>query len=215
MDYINLVNKVLIRLREDAATTVADNDYTLLIGEFVQQATSEVEDARDWNALRTTIQTITSATNFSYSLTGAGTSFNIQYVHEDTEDYDLIKAPSAQWMSHQLLDNNVTDDQPIWYDVNGQDANGDPVVNVFPVPDGVYNINWNLKVKTQFTADNVNSPVPWLPIVLRATFLALDERGDSQTQSLDILQAQYIRALGDAMTYDANLNEDETIWEVV
>lgn len=215
MDYINLVNRVLIRLREDVATTVADSAYTLLIGEFVQQAADEVEDARDWNALRTTIQTVTSASNFSYSLTGAGQSFNILYVHEDTEDYDLQKAPSAQWMSHQLLDNNVTDDQPIWYDVNGQDGSGDPVVNVFPVPDGIYNINWNLKVKTQFTADNVNSPVPWVPIVLRATFLALDERGDDDGSSLEILQAQYTRALADAVAYDAVLNEDETIWEVV
>ena len=48
MTYLQLVNKVLVRLREDQVTSVASNDYSLLVGEFVAQAASEVEDAWNW-----------------------------------------------------------------------------------------------------------------------------------------------------------------------
>ena len=38
MTYLQLVNSVLRRLREDEVTTVAQNSYSKLIGEFVKIA---------------------------------------------------------------------------------------------------------------------------------------------------------------------------------
>jgi len=213
--YLQLVNKVLIRLREETVLSVAQSPYALLIGEFVQQALSEVENATDWIQLRTTIQVPTTAGNFSYTLTGAGESFNILGVHEDTEDYDLRRAPSYNWMNHQLLNNDVNAGHPLWYDVNGQDQNGDPVVNFYPVPDGVYNVNFNMKIKSVFSADGDTSPVPELPVVLRAVVLAVDERGDDQGASLNVLETAFANALSDAIAYDRTNYPDENIWEVV
>ena len=214
MTYLELVNKVMIRMREGTVSSVAESDYSLLVGEFVQQAISEVEDAHDWIRLRTTIQVPTTAGNFSYILTGAGESFNILGVHEDTEDYDLHKAKSYNWMNHQLLNNDVTDGEPYWYDLNGNSGD-DPVVNFFPVPNGVYNVNFNMKIKTQVTEDVSNTPIPWLPIVLRAQMLAVDERGDDQGTSVEVLGDSFTNALADAVVYDKTNYPDEEIWEVV
>ena len=215
MTYLQIVNKVLIRMRESTVASVAESDYSQLIGEFVQQATSEVEDVRDWVQLRTTIQVPTVATDFSYVLTGAGTSFNILGVHEDTKDYDLERAPSYNWMNHVLLNNDVASGMPQYFDVNGQDASGDPIVNFYPVPDGVYNVNFNMKIKSVLDEDAATTPLAWLPIVLRAQILAVDERGDDQGTSMAVLTNAYKQALTSAATYDATHYEDETLWEVV
>ena len=214
MTYLEIVNKVLIRMREGTVTTVAASEYSQLIGEFVQQALSEVEDVRDWIQLRGTIQVPTVSGAYSYVLTGAGTSFNILGVHEDTEDYDLKRAPSYNWMNHKLLNNDVQTGQPEYFDINGQDASGDPIVNFFPVPDAVYNVNFNMKIKSVMSADTSTTPIPWLPVVLRAQMLAVDERGDDEGTSMTMLNTAYAVALTDSATYDATNYEDEMIWEV-
>jgi hypothetical protein len=202
-------------MREGTVGSVSENEYSQLIGELVQQALSEVEDIRDWVQLRTTIQIVTEVDNFSYVLTDAGTSFNILGVHEDTEDFDLHKAPSYNWMNHRLLDNNRESNQPQYYDVNGQSANGDPIVNFFPVPDDVYNVNFNMKIKSVLSDDLDTTPMPWLPVVLRAQMLAVDERGDDQGTSVEVLGDAYSEAVASAVTYDATNYPDEMIWEVV
>ena len=53
--YLTLVNDVLSRLRESEVTSVSDNTYSSLIGRFVNEAKREVEDAWNWNRLRSTI----------------------------------------------------------------------------------------------------------------------------------------------------------------
>lgn len=217
MTYLDIVNSVLRRLREDEVATVNESSYSKLIGEFVRQALSEVEDAWDWNVLRSTIQITTAADDFSYVLTGAGTSFKVFGVHEDTLDYDLTKAGYNQ-MNHWLLDDDRPSDQPMYWDVNGKDSNGDPVINFYPVPDlSTYKVNFNLKIKTDLSSDTAGTTaiaVPWLPVVLKATQLAVNERGEEGGLTVASLEPQYTSALANAVVYDAALNEDETVWEV-
>jgi hypothetical protein len=42
MTYLELVNAVLRRLRVDQVTSVAETDYSLLIGDFINDAKSSV-----------------------------------------------------------------------------------------------------------------------------------------------------------------------------
>jgi hypothetical protein len=55
MTYLNLVNNVLRRLREDEVSSVQDNTYSKMVGDFVNDAKKFVESAWDWSALRTTL----------------------------------------------------------------------------------------------------------------------------------------------------------------
>lgn len=215
MNYLQTVNKVMRRMREAEVASVSESDYSTLVGDFVQQALSEVEDARNWNALRTTIQVDTSAVSNAYTLTDAGSSYSILHVFNDTDDGEVKRAPSSKWMTKALNSNDLTNDVPQWYDINGvDDVEYDPVVNFYPPPDGVYEINFDMKIKTTLAADSDVILVPWLPVVLRAQFLALDERGDDQGVSLEALDIQFRTALADAVGYDMALNEDENCWEV-
>ena len=55
MTYLEAVNKVLRRLREDEVVSVSSNPYSKLIGELINDAKRIVEDAWDWSSMRTTL----------------------------------------------------------------------------------------------------------------------------------------------------------------
>ena len=70
MTYLQLVNSVLRRIREDEVSSVSQNSYSKLVGEFVNDAKRSVEDSYDWTALRTTLTVSTTDDAFNYTLTG-------------------------------------------------------------------------------------------------------------------------------------------------
>ncbi|MGB1305900.1 hypothetical protein, partial [Pseudoalteromonas marina] len=87
MTYLQLVNSVLRRLREDEVTSVSQNSYSKLIGEFVNDAKRSVEDSYDWTALRTTLTVTTDDTTFNYVLTGSQNRMKLLDVINDTSDF--------------------------------------------------------------------------------------------------------------------------------
>ncbi len=213
--YLNAVNRVLVRLRESTVASIGETEYSQLIAEFVRQANSEVEDAWDWIDLRDTIQITTQEGVFDYGLTGAGESFNVLDVHEDTLDYKLKKAPSYAWMNDRLLINDPSLDAPQWWDWNGRTLNGDPIVNLFPIPDQPYLVNFNVKIKQPLESDGERIIAPSLAVILRATQLAVEERGDDGGPSAPSLGQQASSALADAIVYDRNMYRDDEVWETV
>ena len=72
MTYLQVVNSVLRRLREDTVSSVTENDYSTLIGDLVNTVKSEIEDAWKWNVLRNTITVNTVDGTYRYILTGSG-----------------------------------------------------------------------------------------------------------------------------------------------
>ena len=51
MTYLELVNDVLVRLRESTVSTVGETTYSSLIGKFVNDAKRQIEDSFNWNVL--------------------------------------------------------------------------------------------------------------------------------------------------------------------
>ena len=70
MTYLDIVNNVLRRLREDTVTTVSANTYSAMVGDFINDAKQLVENAWDWSNLRSTLTITTAADDYTYSLTG-------------------------------------------------------------------------------------------------------------------------------------------------
>src|SRR6056297_2205853 len=146
--YLSVVNFVLRRLREREVTSVNDNAYARLIGTFVNDAKREVEDAWNWTHLKTSIQVTTVPGSLRYELNGSGQRFRLIYdyagrpsVFNDTEDTFLQKSPSSRWMSSQLNHDDVTENQPQWFEFNGFTSDVDVVVDFYPIPDKAYSIN--------------------------------------------------------------------------
>ncbi len=215
LTYLGAVNRVLVRMREAQVAAIGETEYSELVAAFVRQANSEVEDAHDWIDLRETVQLVTQEATLDYGLTGAGQSFRVLHVHEDTEDYDLRRARSYAWMNNRLLQDNPELSAPLYWDWNGRTSNGDPIINLWPIPDKPYQVNFNVVIKQVLDDDGKRIIVPDLPVVLRATQLALEERGDDGGPSAPSLGQQASSALADAVVYDINMYPADNVWEVV
>ncbi len=216
MTYLQLVNAVLRRLRENEVTTAVGNadSYTKLIGDFVNDAKRLVEDAWDWSSLRTTFTVETQANVFSYALNGTGTASKTLDVVNDTSNAFMRQA-SSSWMNNAFLNQDAPTGAPTYYSWNGFDANGYLIADIFPIPDGVYALRFNMVDRTQpFTADATVLNVPSAPVIHYAVALASRERGDTGGTSSQELFAIADSTLADAIAMDAARFPSETTWTV-
>ena len=215
MTYLQLVNSVLRRLREDQVATVDQNSYSLLIGELVNEAKETVENAWDWTGLRTTIVVPTVASTSTYTIADSQNKLKILDVINDTANCFMTERGTS-WMRNLFLNNNAPEGQPQYYNLKTLDANGDNVFQVYPVPDKEYDLNFSVVKRTPyFTADEDKLKVATNAVVLYATALASRERGETGGTAAAEQFALADRALSDAVAYDAAQHPNETIWTSV
>ncbi len=212
MTYLQLVNSVLRRLREDEVTTVAQNSYSKLIGEFVNDAKRTVEDAYDWTALRNTLTVSTTSDTFNYVLTGSQNRMKILDVVNDTSNW-FMQYRTSHWMNQAFLIDSPPLGSPQFYSFNGVNASGDNGIDLYPKPDGVYQVRFNVVLRTEdFTSDSENLTVPSSPVIQLATALGARERGETGGTSAAELFALADNTLADAIAIDASQHPEETIW---
>ena len=202
MTYLEIINNVLARLREDEVTSSTETNYSSLIGKYVNQAKREVEDAWEWVALRNTIQATTVSGDYRYSLDGIKERFRITSVWNDTTNRQIFPRESS-WMSEQF---NVagTTGEPQHYDIAGVDeTNGDYQLDLYPIPNNVWTININMhKRQDDLIVDSAETAVPSYPIMLRALYSALVERGEDGGLMAAEAYRDFKQSLGDAIAFD-------------
>lgn len=210
--YLDMVNNVLTRLREPTVSSVQDNSYSKLIGVYVNDAKREVEDAYDWNSLTTTLTANTTDSLFNYILTGSGTRFRVIDVLNDTNDTQMNYAATV-WMDKQFLLVQSGKGAPAYYNFNGVDVNGDTQVDVYPIPDGVYVLRFNLIVpQVDLSSDTDRILVPPHLVNMLAYAKAIAERGeDSGILSSEAYQL-YRLSLADAVAIERNRYLEEVVW---
>lgn len=215
MQYLQLVNDVLKALREDQVDSVAESEYSELIGRFVNQAKAQVERKWGWSVLRQNLgfDTVVDVDE-GYSVTGIGKSFRELSVFNVTDQSDLRKA-SSTWIARQRKLTTVTKGAPTYYAFRGLDANGDMKVDIWPTPDKVYTIDIEVQVpQDDLSADIDTLSIPEWPVRLKAYELALRERGEDDGLSWQEIREDYITALNDEIALDTIRNPGETNWEV-
>jgi hypothetical protein len=178
MTYLELVNDVLIRLREPTVATFTATPYSTLIGKFVNDAKRQIEDAFSWNILGTTITITTSAGTYSYALTGSGQKFQVIDVLNTTSNIGMKNIDFASMNRKQNFSTPVSG-IPSEYAFDGVNGSYDTKVNIYPRPDGVYTIPFSLSVpQATLTLDQTVVLVPDVLVVQNAYSRALVERGE-------------------------------------
>ena len=178
MTFLELINDVLIRLREPTVTSNAQNAYSTLIGRFVNDAKRQVEDAFGWNVLGKTVTITTVSATYSYSMTGAGQKFQVQDVINTTSNIGLQNISFVEMNRYQNLV-PTTNGIPQYYSFDGVDSSGDTKVLLYPRPDGVYSIPFSVVVpQAILVADATAVLVPDFLVVQNAYARALVERGE-------------------------------------
>ena len=211
--YLQLVNDVLTRLRESTVTSVDQNTYSALIGKLVNDAKREVEDAWNWDSLRTTYSTNTVSGTYNYTLTNAGTRFRVLSANNDTSDWFLEYRPAEYFTENLILVDTPETGSPLYYNFNGVDANGDSQVDVYPKPNGVYALRLDVvKPEAELDDDTDTTALPKSPIVLLAWAKAIEERGEDGGINVSSQYAVAQRSLGDHIAIEAGRRPDETNW---
>ena len=178
MTYLELINDVLVRLRETTVSTNSETSYSALIGKFVNDAKRQVEDAYAWNVLGTTITLSTTSGTYSYALTGAGQKFQVQDVINVTGNVGMKNIDFATMNRYQNFATPVSG-IPAYYAFDGVDSNNDTKVTLYPRPDGVYSIPFSLTVpQATLSADATVVKVPDTLVAQNAYARALVERGE-------------------------------------
>lgn len=178
MTYIQLINDVLIRLRETQVSTSSETSYSTLIGRFVNDAKRQVEDSFGWNVLGQTVNVTTTSGVFSYPLVGVGQKFQVVDAISISGNYGLRNIGSVEMNRLQSF-TPVGTGSPTEFVFDGVDGNGDAKVTVYPRPDAVYTLSFALTVpQAPLASDSTMVLVPDVLVVQNAYARALVERGE-------------------------------------
>jgi hypothetical protein len=210
--FLQCINDVMIRLREPEVGTVTATTYAQLIGKCVNDGKRYVEDAWDWNILEAT-KTVTTSNNVNtYSIVGSGTRFKPIRVISQESDW-LLNHGDANEIEEILRTTTVVNDAPQYFYFKGVDSSGDTKTVLYPTPNGVYNIEFDLIIPQD---DLVNGSdelkVPAQPVILYATALAIRERGEDGGIAASEMFALAEQSLNDFISIEANRSNIDLVW---
>ena len=221
MTYRELINQVLIRLREDTIATDWSGNinnaanvsaYHKLIGSLVNDSKRSIEERHDWLNLRETKDIDTVAGTKNYNLASG----------QEIKILDVINNDTGQHLNQvsRLYINTVkypTDDagEPLYYSFNGSDSSNNLKVDLSPVPTAVHKVSFDI-VKYQ---DNLSTAasvlkVPAQPVILGAWARAISERGEDGGTQSSAMAVEANEALKQAIMLDSGNTQYETDWYV-
>jgi len=214
MTYRALINAVLRRLREDSITNnwsgdLVDNtiatDYQILIGDFINEAKREVEDAWNWSILRANPTVTTVADTRQYVLTGTNQRSRILMAQEQSNG-TLLQEMSDKYLQFRKYPTSAVQKAlPDYYSVVGIDSStGSILIEFEALPDAAYDITFRVvNPQDDLTEATTTLKVPTQPVILGAWARAISERGEDGGSLSDMVFAQYQQALSDAIQIDA------------
>jgi hypothetical protein len=208
------MNNVLRRLREEEVTSVSETTYSKMIGDFINDAKSIVEQAADWSALRTTLVITTAASDNQYTLTDSANLVKVMSVINDTQNC-FMEYQTKDWFNDKLYISDPVEGAPKYYTFDGL-ASGDTQVLVNPTPDGVYSLRFNIVQREGELTSNTDSLlIPAQPVIHYAVALAARERGETGGTSTAEYFAIADKYLSDAIAIDAAKHPEEMIFRTI
>lgn len=228
---LTIVNNILRRLREDEVDSVVDNAYSKLIGQFVNDAKSDLEDINyEWSVYITEIDftILADSSTTTYAATGTNErSWLMRDFHDDRwpAAYDitanevgpLLDVPYKVLKREQNLDNDTarTSTYPRCFAVySDADGGGWSIEILDPVDSSDSARTWRTywyvpqaELALDGTADNTNILLPSRPIEMRAYFYALNERGEEMGEPGGIAAERASAALAAALENDMQVQK--------
>lgn len=212
MTYLDLVNNILRRLRERTVTSIDETAYSTLIGVFINDAKYEIENAWNWSALRKTLTVTTVADTFNYELNGTQNRATVLDALNDTENV-FLQYKTAHEMNDLFLNSTPEKASPSYYSFNGISDDGDTLVDLYPIPNGVYTLRFNVVERTaDLDAGSDKLLIPAQPVQMLAYAKAIEERGEDGGVNAGSAYITAQRMLNDAIAFDAAKHPEETLW---
>jgi len=214
MTFLELVNQVLIRLREPTVTDVNANKYTKMIAAFVNDAKRAVEDATKWGSLRRVINLTTEAGVNTYVLDET-TIRSTVYSVNDRDGGFALKRDTAE--------NLIRDAQlygqsgiPSRWGINRLEDTGELRLRLEPSPAGERSYFVNAYLESQDLINNSDIiRVPAEPVYLHAYAHAVRERGEDSGATYRESMDTYRRVLARYLILNNSVNGGPQQWQVL
>ena len=219
MTYLEAVNKVLRRLREPEVGSVDETVYSKLIGEFVSDAKSLVENAWSWSGnIQQNLTVGTSLTDLAIPNSTVNTQ--VRSVRNIDTKTDLKRLEYTDYRD-LVMDNLLVTTygpQPEFYATQFDFTTDSQKVYFWPPTEGTktfyLNVRWDNRGDDVLT-DSSTLSVPSLPVVQFAHAMAVEERGETGGTTPATLFGIAKSTLSDAVAYDAAAFPSATTWVVV
>lgn len=212
--FLDCINGVLRRIRETEAITPTDTAYVKLIGDFVNEAKREVEDAWNWSVLRTTktITTVGSTQNYEIPATNPRSRLLVVYI--PSLKRDLKQATQDQMHEWNNLQGSVNGDPQYFSIGNSTSSTGVITLDLWPIPSSVLTVKVDCVVPQ---ADlSAGTDVVYIPseLVIQGAYLrAINERGEDGGRLSEQQADLYRKAVASYISIEAERYGDETVWE--
>lgn len=212
--YLDLVNDVLVRMREPEVTTVQENTLSKLVGRLVNDSKRQVENAYNWNSLTDTLVINTEEDTYGYVLNGSGQDFRVLNAKDVTNNHTIANIPTNLMTEYLLINKNPG--KPLYYNFNGVHDNGDTKVDFYPVPEAGMIIYFDLFIpQPDLVLDTDTMLVPRTPVTLGAFARALVERGEDGGLNSSEAYGLAKAALADAIAVESSRFIEEEVWGAV
>ena len=221
MTYRELINEVLIRLREDTiltdwsgnindSTTVSE--YQKVVGAMINDSKRAIENYHDWLVLRETVNISTVNGTKNYSLS-SGQEFKVVDVINNTTGTQLVQV-SRSYLNRQKYPTDPTG-EPLYYGFNGADASNNLKIDLSPIPDASETISFDIvKAQDELKTAATVLKVPTKPVILAAWARAIAERGEDGGTQSSIAAEEAGEALKQAIILDSGNTQYENDWYV-
>lgn len=183
LTFVQIVNRVLSRLREATVADYNTTTYSTFIGTIVNQVKAEIEDAYQWNSMRDTYAVTALPTVATYALTGAGMNAMVMDGWNTTTNGKLAPGTNADFNSKFFGVTTVQTGNPTLYIPAGFDANYDLKVDIWPSPATTNALKFNVYVPQADLAASATVPLCPQSVLIEETIArAMVERGDEGAQ---------------------------------
>ena len=219
MTYRELINEVLIRLRE--TTISADwsgainssnvlSDYQKLIGSFINDSKRTVESFHDWLILRDTVNVTCVSGTRSYTLS-SGQEFKILDSVNNRTGHQLSQV-TRQYLNRAKYPTE-SQGEPSYYGINGKDSSNNLKVEFEPTPNVTDTISFDMvKYQDVLTLAATTVKIPTKPLILGAYARALSERGEDGGTQSSIAATEASSAISQAIMMDGGNTQFESDW---
>ncbi len=219
MTFRELINQVLIRLREDTISSdwsgnindSADvSAYHKTIGALVNDAKRSIEGYHDWLNLREAVDISTVNGTKNYNLS-SGQEIKIVDATNNTTGMHLRQV-SKVYINTVMYPTDTTGD-PLYYGFNGSDASNNLKVDLSPIPTKAETITFDI-IKYQDDLETAATvlKVPSKPVILAAWARAIAERGEDGGTQSSIMAQESSEALKQAIMLDSGNTQYESDW---
>ena len=185
MTFRELINEVLIRLREDTIATdwsgnINDSttitDYQKVIGSLINDSKRNIESYHDWLVLRETVDVTTVSGTRNYNLS-SGQEIKVVDVVNQTQGNHLVQV-SRQYINSTKYPSSNSG-EPLYYAFNGSDSSNNLKVDLEPIPDSAQTISFDIvKYQDELKTATTVLKIPEKPVILGAWARAISERGE-------------------------------------